>query len=177
MARVLPADHIVRSPLREPLLTLWMLIAVGVVATIVSLDGGVDSPATILFVIPILFVALTSPLPVTMAVAAVDVAAFLTVAITSGDDRAYAAFTAFGLMCAAVISVLEARNQARRREELAGHRGGAAGQRGDQPPAGAPAAGGGALRPARPERRGHRRAAARGPAGRDPGPRRSTWRR
>jgi diguanylate cyclase (GGDEF)-like protein len=118
--RILPAGRIIRSRWREGFLVLWSVISIIVVAVIATLDGGVDSPVTILFVLPVLFAALTFPLRVTLVVAVVDVAAFLTVAAASGDDRAFSAFTAFGLICAAAISAFEARNQSRRREELAG---------------------------------------------------------
>ncbi len=120
LARVLPGERIVRSRMRELNLIFFMVLAIIVVASIAWLDGGVDSPATILFVLPVLFAALTSPLRVTMIVGAADVGAFLAVGINAGDDTAYVAFTTFGLLVAAVISGLEARNQSRRSAELAG---------------------------------------------------------
>src|SRR5437016_2782391 len=76
--------------------------------------------ATILFVLPVLIAGLAYPLRVTIVVGAIDIAAFLTVARVSGDDFAYSGLVAFGLLCASAISGFEARNQARRREELAG---------------------------------------------------------
>lgn len=119
IARILPSERIIRSHWREKFLVLWALISIGMVAVIAALDGGADSPTTILFVLPVLFAALTSPLHLTIVVGAIDVAVFLAVAAHAGDDRAFSAFTAFGLICATAISGFEARNQARRREELA----------------------------------------------------------
>ena len=120
VARILPSDRIIRSRWREAFLVLWSMISILVVSIIAALDGGVDSPVTILFVLPVLFAALTTPLRVTIVVGAIDIAAFLLVAGASGDDFAYSAFTSFGLLCATAISGFEARNQARRRDELAG---------------------------------------------------------
>jgi len=77
VARILPSERIIRSRWREAFLVLWSSISIFVVAVIAQLDGGVDSPATILFVLPVLFAALTSPLRVTIVVGAIDIAAFL----------------------------------------------------------------------------------------------------
>ena len=115
VARILPSERIIRSRWREAFLVLWSSISIFVVAVIAQLDGGVDSPATILFVLPVLFAALTSPLRVTIVVGIIDVTAFLSVAGASGDNLAYSSFTAFGLLCVAAISAFQARNQARRR--------------------------------------------------------------
>jgi diguanylate cyclase (GGDEF)-like protein len=121
IARFLPnRDRIIRSSGRELFLVFWSLFTIGVIAAIAELDGGAESPTTILFVFPMLFAAITLPLRVTIVLGTVDVAAFLVVALKSGDDIAYSAFIAFGLVCATVISGVEARNQSRRREELAG---------------------------------------------------------
>ncbi len=118
VARMLPSGRIIRSRWREAFLILWSVISIGWIAAITALDGGIESPAIILFVLPVLFTALTSPLRVTIIVGIMDVAAFLVVAAASGDPRAFSALTAFGLVCATAISAFEAHNQARRRDEL-----------------------------------------------------------
>jgi diguanylate cyclase (GGDEF)-like protein len=110
----------VRSETRESLLMLWAVLTIALISTVTALDGGAESPLTILYVLPILFAAITFPLRVTMILGALVVSAFLLVAVKSGDDTAYSAFVAFGLLCAAVISGFEASEQARRREELRG---------------------------------------------------------
>jgi diguanylate cyclase (GGDEF)-like protein len=120
IARILPAEHIVRSRYRELNLIAFSLFVIGGVAVVTTLDGGADSPAAILFVLPILFVALSSPLRVTLTVGAAGIAAFLAVGFHAGDAHAYTIFGAFGLLCATGISGFEARNQDRRREEYAG---------------------------------------------------------
>jgi diguanylate cyclase (GGDEF)-like protein len=117
---ILPGDRFVRSRSREPALITYTTLSVAVIAAVTALDGGASSPFTILFVLPVLFAALTFPMRVTIALGALDVAAFLVVTLNSGDDPAYSAFTAFGLVCVAAISGFEARNQTRRREELGG---------------------------------------------------------
>ena len=118
--RRLPAERMVGSRLREPFLVAWNAIAIGAIAGLAALDGGTQSPLTFLLVIPVLFTALTFPLRVTVIVGALTVAAFLLVAFGSNDDAYYSTFVAFGLVLAAGLSAFEARNQARRREELAG---------------------------------------------------------
>jgi diguanylate cyclase (GGDEF)-like protein len=118
--RRLPAERMVGGRLREPFLVVWQTIAITAIAGLAMLDGGAQSPYTFLFVIPVLFTALTYPLRVTVIVGVLDVAAFLAVALASGDDARYSSFIAFGLLCAAGLSAFEARNQARRREELSG---------------------------------------------------------
>jgi diguanylate cyclase (GGDEF)-like protein len=115
---ILPGERFVRSRSREPVLFLYSTLSVAVIATVTALDGGASSPLTILFVLPVLLAALTFPLRVTVVLGALDVAAFLVVTLSSGDDLSYSVFTAFGLLCVAAISGFEARNQTRRRDEL-----------------------------------------------------------
>ncbi|MGH2981731.1 MAG: putative bifunctional diguanylate cyclase/phosphodiesterase [Solirubrobacterales bacterium] len=111
---------VIRSRWREAFLVLWSVVSILIVAVIAELDGGADSPVTMLFVLPVLFSALSSSLRFTLLVGAIDVLAFLAVGAGSGDDRSHVIFTALGLICATGIIAFEARNQARRREELAG---------------------------------------------------------
>ena len=107
------------SQMREPMLVIWNAIGIGAIALLAALDGGGESPISFLFVIPPLFTALTFPFRLTLIICALDVAAFLAVALGSGDNAYYTGFVAFGLICTAGISASEARNQTRRREELA----------------------------------------------------------
>ena len=117
--RRLPAERMVGGRMREPMLVIWNAIGIAAIAFLAALDGGGDSPISFLFVIPPLFTALTFPFRVTVVICSLDVAAFLTVAMLSGDNALYTAFVTFGLICTAGISASEARNQTRRREELA----------------------------------------------------------
>jgi diguanylate cyclase (GGDEF)-like protein len=119
-SRLLPSEKIIRSRWREPLLYFWTSISIAWIAVIVALDGGANSPATLLFVLPVLFTALTSPLRVTIVTGMLDVVAFLIVASMAGDQTPFIALKAFGLVCATAISAFEAHNQTRRREELSG---------------------------------------------------------
>ena len=106
--------------IREPMLVIWNAIGIAAIAALAAIDGGGDSPISFLFVIPPLFTALTFPLRVTLIICALDVMAFLTVSLAAGDNGLNTAFVAFALICTAGISASEARNQTRRREELAG---------------------------------------------------------
>jgi len=115
----LPVERIVRSRWREPFFAAWSCADVVLIAAITAADGGASSPYTILFVLPFLFGALSYPLRTTVLVGIFDVAAFLTVANQVGGGGGYSAFITFGLVCAAMLSSWEARNQANRREELA----------------------------------------------------------
>ena len=105
--------------MREPMLVAWNAIGIAAIAFLAALDGGGESPISFLFVIPPLFTALTFPFRVTLIICALDVAAFLAVALTVGDNALHSGFVAFGLVITAGISASEARNQTRRREELA----------------------------------------------------------
>jgi diguanylate cyclase (GGDEF)-like protein len=115
----LPAERIVRSRWREIFFVGWSIADVALIAVMAAADGGATSPFAMLFVLPLLFGALSYPPPATAARGAVDVAVFLGVAAASGDGAAYGAFGAFALGCAAVMSTWESANQSRRRDALA----------------------------------------------------------
>jgi diguanylate cyclase (GGDEF)-like protein len=104
---------------REPFAFALSTTSIAAIAVLTSLAGGTGSPLTILFVVPVFASAIFFPLRVTILVGAVDVAAFLAVAVGSGDVVVYDAFVALVLICTAAISASEATHQAGRRQELA----------------------------------------------------------
>jgi diguanylate cyclase (GGDEF)-like protein len=115
----LPAERIVRSRWREAFFTGWSIADILLIATIAALDGGSHSPYALLFVLPFLFGSLSYPLRFTILVGAVDIAAFLFIALMIGGGLLYSGFGGFALLCVAVLSSWESKNQAQRREKLA----------------------------------------------------------
>ncbi|MDP9228653.1 MAG: EAL domain-containing protein, partial [Actinomycetota bacterium] len=59
------------------------------------------------------------PLRITALIGVLDLLAFAVVAIAVGDDLSFSAFSAFALLCVAILATWEAHNQAGRRIELA----------------------------------------------------------
>ena len=76
----LPVEVIVRSRWCEPFFLAWSGSLVGLVAVAVLLDGGVQSPLTVQFFLPLVFAALSYPLVTMLGVVAMTVFAFLVVA-------------------------------------------------------------------------------------------------
>ena len=113
------ADRVARNPLREPLLLGWVVCSFAYVAPIVALDGGVASPYTVLFVLPVVFVGFSFPQGSVVAVGALDVLALVGVGIASGSTQATLAFFAACLAIIALLCALLALDQERRREALA----------------------------------------------------------
>ena len=118
MVRFLPVERIVRGPYRELFFFAWSSLDILFIATITALDGGTRSPYALFFVLPFLFGALSYPMPVTAAVGAVDMAAFVAVAVLFGGGFSYSGLGVFALFCVAVLSSWEARNQTARRLHL-----------------------------------------------------------
>jgi diguanylate cyclase (GGDEF)-like protein len=114
----LPTERIVRGRFSEHFFVGWSLSYIALIAAMAAADGGAHSPFTLLFVLPLLFGALSYPPAVTAVVGAIDVAAFVAVAATAGGGATYSAFCAFGLFSAALLCVWEASNQTRRRDAL-----------------------------------------------------------
>jgi putative methionine-R-sulfoxide reductase with GAF domain len=115
----LPGERIVRSRWCEHFFVSWAILYIVLIALICLADGGTTSAFAMLFVLPLLFSALSYPPPATAIVGVADVVIFGTVALVSGDGMAYGGFGAFTLACAGVLSIWESSNQRRRRETLA----------------------------------------------------------
>ena len=113
-------ERLVHSRHSLPLLLGWSLGAIAVIAGLAFADGGTRSPLALLFFLPLAFVALSYPLPLVVAVGAVDVLAFVGVGIARGDaSQAYLAFYATCLGIMALLCAWEAREHDRQREALA----------------------------------------------------------
>jgi diguanylate cyclase (GGDEF)-like protein len=120
LARFIPSEGLVNSRWRELFLMVWLSIVVAWMATLAAFDGGGSSPIVYALVLPVLFTALTFPLRVTVVVGTIDVAAFLILAVGSGDTFVHTIFVAAVLSVAAFVAAFEANNQARRSRELSG---------------------------------------------------------
>ena len=115
----LPGERIVRSRWCEHFFVAWAVLYLVLIALICLADGGTTSAFAMLFVLPLMFSALSYPPSATAIVGAADVMIFGTVALVSGDGMAYGGFGAFALACAGVLSIWESSNQRQRRETLA----------------------------------------------------------
>ncbi|MDP9189115.1 MAG: EAL domain-containing protein [Actinomycetota bacterium] len=115
----LPIERIIRSRHRELFFIGWTSADIAFIAFTAALDGGTRSPFILLLVLPFLYGALSYPLWVTCLIGVVEMLAFIAVAVVAGGGFAYSGFGAFALLCVAMLGSWEARNQARRRIELA----------------------------------------------------------
>jgi diguanylate cyclase (GGDEF)-like protein/putative nucleotidyltransferase with HDIG domain len=115
----LPRERIVRSNLREAFFFGWSALDLALIALVTLADGGTRSPLELLFVIPVLFAAMSYPLYSVAAVGAVTVVSYVAVALTTGgsDWRRQALFTIV-LACAGAMSAWQARNHERQRSML-----------------------------------------------------------
>jgi diguanylate cyclase (GGDEF)-like protein len=118
LVNLLPWDRIARSPWLEDVFLVWSIADVLLIATTVALDGGSRSPYSLLLVLPLLFASLSYPLRTVVLVGLIDFAVFLFVAIFVGGGLIYSGFGGFALLCVALLSGWEARNQSERRAEL-----------------------------------------------------------
>jgi diguanylate cyclase (GGDEF)-like protein len=118
---LVPHERIVRSKWREPFFLLWSAFSIGLAASVTYADGGSDSPLALLFFIPLVFAALSYPMALVVAIAALDYIGYVFVGVAAGDtvDREFTAFFAFCLAAIAVLCSWHARNQDKRRGELA----------------------------------------------------------
>jgi len=115
----LPTERIIRSRWREPFFTAWSVLDLGLVAALVVTDGSVKSPLALIFFVPVVFAAMSYPLPSVVALGALTVAGYLGIAAAEGEvGSSYVFFFTVSLSCTAVMSAWQARNQDRQRCEL-----------------------------------------------------------
>jgi diguanylate cyclase (GGDEF)-like protein len=126
---LLPRERIVRSPWREPFFVVWSLLQILVITVAYGADKTTTSPLALLFFIPMVYAALSYPLLSVLVVAAIDflcyVGAVSFVFTGLGLDTVeqptpeYSGFFAFCLGVIAILCTWYARNQDRRRTDLA----------------------------------------------------------
>ncbi|HWX73659.1 MAG TPA: diguanylate cyclase [Solirubrobacteraceae bacterium] len=116
----LPRERIVRSHLREAFFLLWSALDLLLIALATLADGGTASPLALIFVIPVIFSAMSYPLGSVAAVGSLTVASYLALAATvGGSDWRYQALFTVMLTCAGAMSAWQARNHDRQRSMLA----------------------------------------------------------
>ena len=115
----LPTERIIRSRWREPFFLAWSLLDLALVASLVAIDGTIESPLALVFFVPVVFAAMSYPVPSVIVVGVLTVAVYLVLAVAEGDGvgpRVF--FFSFALACTAVMSAWQARNHDRQRCEL-----------------------------------------------------------
>jgi diguanylate cyclase (GGDEF)-like protein len=118
-ARRLPWERIVRSRWCEAWFMAWSLLDLALITLVVCLDGGADSPTALVFFIPIVFAGMTYPLSAVTFISVLTVAGYVTLGVVYGDPPGHVLMFALTLVATAGMSVWQARNQERRRAELA----------------------------------------------------------
>jgi diguanylate cyclase (GGDEF)-like protein len=117
---LIPHERVVRGSWREPFFLVWSLFNIALAAAVVYADGGSTSPLSLLFFLPLVFAALSYPLASVVAIGVLDYLVYIAVGLTGESPHgAYVGFFALCLACTAVICAWHARNQDRRRQELA----------------------------------------------------------
>jgi diguanylate cyclase (GGDEF)-like protein/putative nucleotidyltransferase with HDIG domain len=120
VAGCLDAERIVRSHWREAFFVTWSVLDIAFVGAIEGLDGGTKSPVSLIYFLPLVFAALSYPLPAVVAIALLDMAACTGVGVFVADtDWIYLSFFAATLGCTALLCVWQARNHDRQRIGLA----------------------------------------------------------
>ncbi len=118
-AGFLDAERIVRSRWREHFFVGWSLLDIAFVGAIEALDKGTKSPVTLVYFLPLVFAALSYPLPAVIGIAVFDLGACTSVGVLVSDtDLTYLWFFAAILGCTAMLCVWHARNHDRQRMEL-----------------------------------------------------------
>jgi diguanylate cyclase (GGDEF)-like protein len=116
---LLPRERIVRSRFREPFFLAWSFVDLALIALLTIADGGTGSPLALMLFVPVVFAATSYPLGSVAAVAALTVAIYVDLALTSGgSDWSYQALFAVVLLCTGAMSAFQARNHDRQRAAL-----------------------------------------------------------
>jgi len=115
---LLPTERIVRSPWRERFFVTWAGLLIVLIAIATAADGGPDSPLQLLFVLPLIFAALSYPPAGVLIVGAIDLVAFGAVALAEPAGTPASAFIAFVLLCTAVMCGWQAHNRRSQQRRL-----------------------------------------------------------
>src|SRR5256714_5110612 len=80
----LPTEQIIRSRWREAFFLSWSVLDLALIAALVAVDGRADSPLALIFFVPVVFAAMSYPLPSVVVVGALSVAVYLGIAAAYG---------------------------------------------------------------------------------------------
>jgi diguanylate cyclase (GGDEF)-like protein len=119
LIKALPLERIVRGPYRDLFFAAWSILDLVLIAVIAGLDGGSQSPYTLLLLMPFLFASLSYPTKWNALVGLTALAAAAVLALGVGGGFPFSGFGLFAGVCIAVLATWEARNQLRQRQELA----------------------------------------------------------
>jgi diguanylate cyclase (GGDEF)-like protein len=115
-----PVEPLLRGRWREPFFLAWSASCIGMIAAGCVLDGGAGSPIAVALFLPLAYASLSYPLRPMLAVAAVDIGAYLGLALTVGGARpAYVFILTASLAGAAWICAWQAHDLDAQRRELA----------------------------------------------------------
>jgi diguanylate cyclase (GGDEF)-like protein len=114
-----PLESIVRGRWCEPFFVSWSATLITLVALGCWADGGVGTPLESLFFLPLIFAALSYPLKSMLLVGAVNVGAYLLIAVLSTNASGAHVFTfTSSLTAAAWVCAWQSRNHDRHRRRL-----------------------------------------------------------
>jgi signal transduction histidine kinase/CheY-like chemotaxis protein len=116
---LLPRERIVRGRYREEFFLAWAGMDIALIAALVAADGGVDSPLIGLFVLPLIFSALSYPLWSVVVLGALAMLAYVSVGLARNVHPAELFAFAGCLGLAALLCAWQARTYRRVRAELA----------------------------------------------------------
>jgi diguanylate cyclase (GGDEF)-like protein/putative nucleotidyltransferase with HDIG domain len=117
--QLLPIDQLLRGRRADIFFLIWSLTVIGLIAIGVAADGGVSSPLTYIFFLPMVFAAVFYPLRLFVFVGAADMVTFVIVGGLYGEpDTTELAFVAAALAMAAILCAWQAQNHDRQRDGL-----------------------------------------------------------
>jgi diguanylate cyclase (GGDEF)-like protein len=117
---LLPMERIVRGRGREPFFITWSTSLVVLVTVVARLDGGVSSPLTALYFLPLVFASLSYPFRSMLVVGVLNVCGYVCLSlITPVQGHGHAFVFSGALVTATVICAWQARNHAKHRDDLA----------------------------------------------------------
>jgi hypothetical protein len=116
---LLPTERIVRGAWREPFFISWSGMLIILVTVTASLDGGVHSPLTALFFLPLVYASLSYPFAAMMVVGVMDLGGYVLLSVlTKVQDDGHAFVFSGALVTATVVCAWQARNHAKHRADL-----------------------------------------------------------
>jgi diguanylate cyclase (GGDEF)-like protein len=116
---LLPMEPVLRGAWREPFFIAWSGTLIVLVTITTALDGGVGSPLTSLYFLPLVYASLSYPFGSMMVVGLLDVGGYVLMsALTREASEGHAFVFSGALVTATVICAWQARNHAKHRAEL-----------------------------------------------------------
>jgi diguanylate cyclase (GGDEF)-like protein len=116
---LLPMERIVRGRWREPFFVTWSCSLIAMVTLVTALDGGVPSPLSSLYFLPLVFASLSYPFRSMLVVGVMNICCYTGLSVLTAIRGSGHAFVFSGaLVTATVICAWQARNHANHREEL-----------------------------------------------------------